>query len=375
MSYIDWKKLKERVSLRDILDHYDVIEGLKETPQGFEGTCPVCGSHAFKANREKNAWFCFGECKTKAKETEGHNGGNILDFVSRMEGVSVKKAGELISAWFPEDKAMQPKKEPEKDGRTQRTKAETARHEPKEPVPPSPTATQEEQPKEPAKPESEGQGEEVRGTSSRPSATPVERNVPESIPGKTNRPLPFTLKSVDDDHPECDRLGFERETLKHFKVGYFTGKGMMHGKVVFPFYNKEGLLVAYIGYSMKDGSLTYPEAFDRRVELYNYPLCEYGLDAERDSVVLVTDLLNVLRLYEFGVRNVLALPTEDIHEPQLDLIESIVGLGGQVDFVPWSKEYGENLRRLATRFYTRLHRYYLGSEDEFLRQVVATIDS
>lgn len=32
------------------------------------------------------------------------------------------------------------------------------------------------------------------------------------------------------------------------------------------------------------------------------------------------------------------------------------------------------LRRIASRFYTRLHRYYLGSEDEFLRQVVCALD-
>jgi hypothetical protein len=53
MPYINWKKLKERVSLRDILDHYGLAEGLTETPHGFEGECPFCESRAFKANTEK----------------------------------------------------------------------------------------------------------------------------------------------------------------------------------------------------------------------------------------------------------------------------------------------------------------------------------
>ncbi len=227
-----------------------------------------------------------------------------------------------------------------KNARTEEPK-QNPKKEPAEPTSSAPEAikapTQELAPdrKDPLKEDSVGQSEEVRGTSASPPDT-VLSQAREIIPGKTNRPLPFSLKSIDVDHPECDRLGFERETLTHFRVGYFTGKGMMHGKVVFPFHNKEGLLVAYIGYSLKDGSFTYPEAFDQRIELYNYPQCEYGLDAERDSVVLVTDLLNVLRLYDFGVRNVVALPTEEIYEPQLDLIESLVGLGGQVDFVPWT---------------------------------------
>lgn len=93
-----------------------------------------------------------------------------------------------------------------------------------------------------------------------------------------------------------------------------------------------------------------------------------------DSVVLVTDVFNVLRLYEYGVRNVMALPTEKIYEPQLDLIESLVGLGGNVDFVPWTLEYRDVMDALSARFYVRLHRYYQGSEDEFLRQVVANLD-
>ena len=98
MAYVNFKKLKERVSLTRILEHYGLIESLTETSQGYEGACPICGSDAFKANTEKNAWFCFGECKEK----EEKNGGNILDLVARKEGVSVKKAAVLIAEWFTE---------------------------------------------------------------------------------------------------------------------------------------------------------------------------------------------------------------------------------------------------------------------------------
>lgn len=103
MSYIDWKKLKERVSLRDILDHYDLLSDLEEAPHGYAGSCPFCGSNAFKVNVEKNAWFCFGDCKEAAEVNGTHNGGNILDFVARLEEVSVKTGAEKIAAWFPEE--------------------------------------------------------------------------------------------------------------------------------------------------------------------------------------------------------------------------------------------------------------------------------
>ncbi|CRI66941.1 hypothetical protein THIOKS13320013 [Thiocapsa sp. KS1] len=374
MPYIDWKKLKERVSLRDILDHYGLAEGLTETPHGFEGECPFCESRAFKANTEKNAWFCFGECRAKAKETDGHSGGNILDFVARMEDVSVKKAAALIAEWFleyPESSAPRATRsssptqrknahaeEAEKRLKMERETVAPRRFESKETVP-EPVES-----KDVLEVESEGQGR----------AMPAMPSGAEDLTGRTNPPLAFILQSITLDHPALHRLGFERETLAHFGVGYFTGKGMMHEKVVIPFHDKESRLVAYVGYSVEDGSLTYPKDFDQRLELYNYPLCEFGLGLDHSGVVLVTDILNVFRLYELGVRHVLALPSEEIHTPQLDLIESLVGLGGGVEFVPWTKHYSENLQRLSERFHTRLHRYYLGSEEEFVAQVVETLD-
>lgn len=191
-----------------------------------------------------------------------------------------------------------------------------------------------------------------------------------SLIGRRNRPLHFILKSFDGEHPALDSLGLSRETLSRFGVGYFTGKGMMHNNVVIPFHNGDGLLVAYVGYDIETGALRYPppEKFDQRLELFNALRAE-NAGFFQDGVVLVTDLLNVLRLYELGIHRVVALTTDRIYEPQLATLTRLVGTNGHVDFVPWSKEYRENLERLAEHFHVRLHRYYLGSEDEFLLQV------
>jgi hypothetical protein len=189
-----------------------------------------------------------------------------------------------------------------------------------------------------------------------------------SLRGKPNRPLDFTLKNIDHRHPAARSLGLRRETLEAFGVGYFAGRGIMHDKVVIPFHDADGLLVAYAGYSPTDGSITYPKTFDRHQELFNVLRAE-NAGLFQDGIVLVTDLLNVLRLYELGVNRVVALPTGKLHMPQLGRIRSLVGGGGQVDFIPWTEDYIDILAALLPLFHVRLHRYCEGSEDEFLSQV------
>jgi hypothetical protein len=352
--------LKCRVSITDILTRYGLLDELEETPQGYEGTCPFCGSDALKVNTRKNVWFCFGECKEDAEEGRAHNGGNILDFVARKEGVSVKAAAAKIAAWFPASGGAEHKEVPEG---VQPNEAEP----------------------EPGPGEAAGEGQRSASTSA-PEASPSEppkedlssENFPrEDLPSddltaRANKPLEFTLKSITFEHPALEGLGVERKTLEAFGVGYFTGKGMMRNKVVVPFHNADGQLVAYAGYVPETRSYTYPRGFDPRLELYNvWRAAETAL--RNTCVVLVTDLLNVLRLYDLGVRCAVAMPTETIFPPQIKALHSLVGDGGPVDFAPSTKAYVDTLAELLPHFHVRLHRYYNGSEDELLAQLVSSL--
>jgi hypothetical protein len=169
-----------------------------------------------------------------------------------------------------------------------------------------------------------------------------------------------------------DSLGLRRETLDRFGVGFFTGEGVLCDRVVLPFHDLEGRLVGYAGYSTEDWSIRCSKAFDPQLELYNVLRAQIAQPVY-DGPVLVTELLNVLRLCELGVRRVIWLPTEAIHPPQLAQIRRLIGAGGRLDFVPWTLEYSDNLCVLAQHFQVRLHRYYEGSEDEFLARVVSTL--
>jgi hypothetical protein len=191
---------------------------------------------------------------------------------------------------------------------------------------------------------------------------------------RRNRPLNFTLTRIDRAHEALDRLNISRETLHAFDVGYFSGKGIMHDKVVIPFHSREGTLLAYVGYSVSTGRFTYPrpEHFDPRLELFNAFRAEHA-GLYMDAVVVVSDIWNVLRLHDLGVRRVVALPTDEIYAPQLEQIHRLAGSGGNVHYVPWTREYDLNLARLAEQFHVRLHRYHDGSEDEFLAEVAHSL--
>jgi hypothetical protein len=97
--YVDFKKLKERVSMRDILDHYGLTDQMQEKSEDtLLGRCPITGSTsdtAFKVNLTKDVWYSF------ALEGDGA-GGNILDFVVRMEETDIVGAANLIDEWFDE---------------------------------------------------------------------------------------------------------------------------------------------------------------------------------------------------------------------------------------------------------------------------------
>jgi hypothetical protein len=95
--YVDFKELKRRVSIEQLLEHYDLIDQMQEKDDDtLIGRCPITQSKsetAFKVRLDKNIWYSF------ALEEDGA-GGNVLDFVARMEDTDVLGAANLMAEWF-----------------------------------------------------------------------------------------------------------------------------------------------------------------------------------------------------------------------------------------------------------------------------------
>ena len=93
-TYVDFKALKARVSMEDLLARYELTRHMEaKDEETLVGPCPITGSSsgtAFKVNTAKDIWYSF------ALE----DGGNILDFVAEMEETDIVGAANLINEWF-----------------------------------------------------------------------------------------------------------------------------------------------------------------------------------------------------------------------------------------------------------------------------------
>src|ERR1700722_5550137 len=72
-NWVDFKAIKQAVSIEQILQHYGVK--LKRSGKELRGRCPIHkgeGTDSFHANAEKNAFQCF-SCQAK---------GNVLGWFS-----------------------------------------------------------------------------------------------------------------------------------------------------------------------------------------------------------------------------------------------------------------------------------------------------
>lgn len=90
---LSFKDLKQRVSIEQVLRHYDLFESLTLKGKSHRGPCPFCEAtegNPFSVSLEKNCYQCF-TCQTS---------GNILEFVSQWEGVKIREAGQILHKNF-----------------------------------------------------------------------------------------------------------------------------------------------------------------------------------------------------------------------------------------------------------------------------------
>src|SRR3954462_13974915 len=91
---VDFRAVKAAITMEQVLEHYGLFDRFKKTGDNLSGPCPIhkgTNPTQFRVSISKNIWNCFSECK---------HGGNVLDFIARMERSTIHAAALLAINWF-----------------------------------------------------------------------------------------------------------------------------------------------------------------------------------------------------------------------------------------------------------------------------------
>jgi DNA primase len=268
---VDFTTIKQSVPMEWLLDHYGLTPRLRRSTDGFRGVCPIHGGHnptQFCVSVTRNCWVCFGDCNV---------GGSVLDFVSRMEKVSIREAGQLIQQWL----GIQPLAD-----ESPRNKEVAHRLE-------------------------------------------VNDEVHKRAP---NPPLRFTLRDLDAAHPYLALRRVLPETVATFGVG-FCAKGLMAGRIAIPIHNADGQVVAYAGRwpgKPPDDRPKYmfPRGLRKSLEIFNY---HRAVAADLlTALVVVEGFFDCMKVWQAGYQRVVSIMGSSLSDAQEDLIVKAVGRGGKV---------------------------------------------
>jgi len=316
-SFVDFKAVKAAITMEQVLEHYCLLDRFKRSGDSLSGPCPIhkgTNPTQFRVSVSKNIWNCFSDCK---------HGGNVLDFIVRMENVSIHAAALKAIEWFGVDaQTMAADSEKTKEGASEPPKKTTA-----QPLTPL------------AKPE-----------------------VPTSDKDALNKPLKFRLDKLERRHPYLSERGLTQETVVDFGVGY-CAKGMMADRIAIPIHNSEGLIVAYAGRYPGEPlgdtpKYKLPPGFRKSLELFNI---DRAIKEPADTpLVIVEGFFDCMKLHQHGCRKVVALMGSTMSAAQEELLRSRTDTWSQVIVMLDEDEAGRAGRedvviRLARFVFVKAH--------------------
>jgi DNA primase len=315
--FVDFKAVKAAVNMEQVLEHYALLDKFKRSGDSLSGPCPIHkGSNPtqFRVSLSKNVWNCFSECK---------HGGNVLDFIAKMDNLSIHAAAHKAIEWFHLD-------------------ADAMSAESEQQAEPAPAPRN---------------GDAPKAKLAVQTATAAEASVP-------NKPLKFRLDKLEQNHPSLAERGLTPETIIDFGVG-FCGKGMMADRIAIPIHNPEGQVVAYAGRwpgEPPEGTPKYklPQGFRKSLELFN--IDRAIKEPAEKPLVIVEGFFGCMTLHQHGCRKVVALMGSTMSAAQEELIKKHTNENSQVIVILDEDDAGRAGRddiavRLARFLFVKVHTF------------------
>jgi len=235
---VDFQQLKERVSIEQVLSHYDLR--LKPAGSGtLRGPCPL-PTHTSRASTDSfsvqlgwNVWSCHSASCMAARQ--GRVGGNVLDLVAALERCSLRQAGMCLQNWFG---------------------AAASRLAPMHHAP--------------------------------------------ATPDLTNPPLRFRLHNIDCEHPYLTQRGISLATAHTFGVGLYPGPGFLAGRLVVPIHDHSGQLIAYAGRSLtgEQPKYRFPAGFRKSQVLFNF---HRAIHTGTNHTILVEGFFDTMKVHQAAI--------------------------------------------------------------------------
>jgi len=253
--YVDFRAAKTSVSLTEVLRAYGVDWLKARRPGQLEGPCPIHRGGRADAFHVSLSKNAFHCFACQA-------GGNVLDFVAAMERCSVCEAARRLAQRFPVSTI-------------------------------TPAAGM--------------------GPASGEKGNWLGKNE------RVNQPLSFTLRGVDCAHPYLKARGIFPDTAALFGVGFYSGPGLMSGRVVVPIHDPQGRLVAYAGRSLDGTPPKYrlPAGFLKSQVAFNF---HRAAVLDQETVVVVEGYFDCLQVHQAGFPSVVALMGTVLSEAQEKLL-------------------------------------------------------
>jgi DNA primase len=305
---LDFGQVKEEADFEQILRHYRLPVWGCGKPRStlcrfHEDTRPSCSIHL-----ERNVFNCFG-CGAH---------GSVLDFVARIERISIREAAERIGGICGLSHLSQ------------------------------------------ASPEK-----------------PKEKRQNGDSPNRLPEPLPYQL-TLDPSHPYLAARGVGSELAGAFGLGY-CARGIMRGRICIPIHDQQGALVAYAGRWASDEiprdvpKYQLPRGFEKRRVLFGLHRVAWA-----EHIVLVEGYWSVLRLHALKIPAVALMGRTLSPEQETLLMEARIRmLTLLLDGDPPGREAtNELLPRLASPFFVRVVALPDGTQpdtvpDQFLTEVLS----
>jgi DNA primase len=120
-------------------------------------------------------------------------------------------------------------------------------------------------------------------------------------------------------HPYLEERGVQPGTATEFGIGYYTGSGFLHHRIVFPIHDSAGQLVGYAGRRL-DGCeprYLFPAGFQKSQVVFNL---HRAVREAAGCAIVVEGFFDCLRVHQAGYPNVVALMGISLSEVQEQLL-------------------------------------------------------